>query len=372
MNLHASYRVLSGLRIRIACAAVGTALSIGIMSALPLPVASAAPSVNPGSCGSVLLAGSAWLGGRGVNVKSNGADEGLGSDCSSAHSYVNGVLAGDEWQCPELVSRLYLSQGWIHATWAGDAGQPLWNNTPGNLSKQANGQVSYLGPGDVVIINVFDNGTSDGGHALVVNDSSHVTSGTVDLVSQNSGAPGNAKPQVSGTISGGKVSIGGGGGGWTYQTIGVVHAPSTQQGVLDFIKTKNTGSGKVELFEIPGPNYQRQPTVATPTWFSAGDANNGWFQMEQPTVATPTWFSPGDANNGWFQLDGSTLVFIKTKNTGSGKVELFEIPGPNYQRQPTVATPTWFSAGDANNGWFQMASWTENRWRGVNAHRYRP
>ncbi len=152
---------------------------------------------------------------------------------------------------------------------------------------------------------------------------------------------------------------------------------------LVFIKTKHTGSGKVELFEIPGPNYQKQPTVATPTWFSPGDANNGWFQMDgstlvfiktkhtgsgkvelfeipgpnyqkQPTVATPTWFSPGDANNGWFQMDGSTLVFIKTKHTGSGKVELFEIPGPNYQKQPTVATPTWFSPGDANNGWFQM------------------
>jgi hypothetical protein len=34
-------------------------------------------------------------------------------------------------------------------------------------------------------------------------------------------------------------------------------------------------------------------------------------------------------------MDGSTLVFIKTKNTGSGKVELFEIPGPNYQSPPT-------------------------------------
>ena len=279
MKLHNSYCVLPVMRVRMAYAAVGTALSIGIMSALPLPVASAAPSVNPGSCGSVLLAGSAWLGGHGVDVKSNGVDEGLGSDCSTAHSSVNKVPAGEEWQCPELVNRLYLTQGWIHATWGGDAGQPLWNSTPGNLSKQPNGKVSYLGPGDVVIINVFDNGTPDGGHALVVNDSSHVTSGTVDLVSQNSGAPGNAQPQVSGTISGGKVSVGGGGGGWTYQTIGVVHAPAAQQGVLDFIKTKNTGSGKVELFEVPPP-YTQAPTVATPTTFSPADADNGWFKLD--------------------------------------------------------------------------------------------
>jgi hypothetical protein len=98
-----------------------------------------------------------------------------------------------------------------------------------------------------------------------------------------------------------------------------------------FIKTKNTGSGKVELFEIPGPDYK-----------------------QAPSVATPTWFSPADANNGWFQMAGSTLVFIKTKNTGSGKVELFEIPGPDYKQAPSVATPTWFSPADANNGWFQL------------------
>jgi hypothetical protein len=53
-------------------------------------------------------------------------------------------------------------------------------------------------------------------------------------------------------------------------------------------------------------------------------------------------------------MDGSTLVFIKTKNTGSGKVEFFEIPGPNYQSPPTVATPTWFSPADADNGWFSL------------------
>ena len=45
-------------------------------------------------------------------------------------------------------------------------------------------------------------------------------------------------------------------------------------------RVHNTGSGKVELFEIPGPNYQQPPTVATPTWFSPADANNGWFQMD--------------------------------------------------------------------------------------------
>jgi hypothetical protein len=210
----------------VAFTGLACAVAVGVL-VVAGPLAAAAASVSPGACGNVLLAGTDWLGGQGVDVKSNGADEGLGSDCSSALSYVNGHLAGEEWQCVEMINRLYLTRGWITSTWPGNAGPAFYDNAPGDLSRQPNGSVSDLGPGDVVIINVFDNGTAEGGHALVVNDSSGVTSGTVDLVSQNSGAPGAAEPQVSGTISGGSVSVGGGGDGWTYQTIGVVHAPAS-------------------------------------------------------------------------------------------------------------------------------------------------
>jgi len=76
-----------------------------------------------------------------------------------------------------------------------------------------------------VIINVLRNGQPGGGHALVVNDTSDVTSGTVSLVSQNSGYLKKSEPVVSGKISGGRVTVGGGGSGWIYTTVGVVHAP---------------------------------------------------------------------------------------------------------------------------------------------------
>ncbi len=59
-----------------------------------------------------------------------------------------------------------------------------------------------------------------------------------------------------------------------------LHPHDLGAGMLEFIKTKNTQSVKVELFEIPDPNYESAPSVATPTWFSPGDANNGWFQMD--------------------------------------------------------------------------------------------
>ncbi len=42
------------------------------------------------SCGTVILSGSSWLGGNGVNVYSNGGDEGTGVSCGGT-STVNGM-----------------------------------------------------------------------------------------------------------------------------------------------------------------------------------------------------------------------------------------------------------------------------------------
>jgi hypothetical protein len=211
---------------------------------------------------------------------SNDGDEGKGKDCSSASSYVNGVYAGEEWQCVEMVNRLYLSKGWISSHWAGDAGDPFYDNAPGNLTKQPNGSVSYLGPGDVVVINVFYNGASLGGHVLVVNDSSNVTSGTVDLVSQNSGDPSKAEPQVSGIISGGSVSVGGGGGGWTYSTVGVVHAPTAAPPSAPGAPSATAfthGSGQASVSwsapadnGAPIDNYQVEEDNDQQTWTTSG------------------------------------------------------------------------------------------------------
>ena len=183
------------------------------------------------SCGKVLFpttASGAWvIPGGGVPVYSNGqSDEGTDSDCvqpAPTYSYVDGVRAGEEWQCVEFVNRLYLTRGWISSQWVGDAGEPFWQHTPSNLVKQPNKSVTYLGPGDVVIIEINNN--PDDGHALVVNNASDISSGSVNLVSQNSGLKTNSEPVVTGTLSKGTVTVAGGGNGFTYTTIGVIHAP---------------------------------------------------------------------------------------------------------------------------------------------------
>jgi len=180
-------------------------------------------AVAPGACGSVLISGSSWLDGGGVNVYSNGADEGTGVSCGGGINY----------QCVELVNRLYKTKGWISSYWYGNGGRSspsardsLWDEAPGNLSKQANGGISYVGPGDEVSINIYDGGTFiEDGHTLIVNNSSSISSGTVYLVSENSGSPSSANPQITATLSNGTLTIPNS-GAWSYPVIGVVHAPT--------------------------------------------------------------------------------------------------------------------------------------------------
>lgn len=175
----------------------------------------------PSKCGQVMIGRGSWLGGNGVLVRSNGSSEGTGNDCSPQGSYVDGVLAGRRWQCAELVNRLYLTRGWTKAIWSGNAGKPMWDNAPGNLTKQVNGNVDYLGPGDVLDINVYYKGKFVSGHVFVVNATRHVISGSIGLVSQNN----SGVAQKPGSISNGTVTVSGAGFGWTYHVIGVIHAP---------------------------------------------------------------------------------------------------------------------------------------------------
>lgn len=196
-------------------------------------VARPASRTDPGTCGSVLLPAASWLGGGGVDVMSNGADQGTGKQCSKALSRVGPVTAGERWQCVELVNRLYLTRGWIASAWNGDGGE-LFATAPGNLAKQANGSITSVSPGDVVSIRERHNGKlRPHGHVAVINTSGTVTSGTIPLVNQNGGSKGNALVTSYATLSGGKLSLPGG-SGWSYVVVGVVHAPLlTTDGVRD-------------------------------------------------------------------------------------------------------------------------------------------
>lgn len=105
---------------------------------------------------------------------------------------------------------------------------------------------------------------------------------------------------------------------------------------IGFVKTKNTGSGTVEVHvdQLVSGTYKR-------------------------VLATKTDFSPADAGNGVWELFGSVngqpeLGFIKLRNTGSGTVEVHwdEWNGSAYKRAGDYTSD--FSPGDASFGSWQL------------------
>jgi hypothetical protein len=116
--------------------------------------------------------GAGWLQGAGVDICGTGG---------GGKNYVdnkNGdpTQTGAKWQCVEMINRLYLLRGWTVAFWRGN-GDTLAKNIPPGLSKQDNGHISYINPGDIITLD-----GPNGGHAAVVNS---VTATTINLISQN-------------------------------------------------------------------------------------------------------------------------------------------------------------------------------------------
>lgn len=120
--------------------------------------------------GTVLIPGSRWLGGQGVDVISNG---GTGADC-----YNTG--AGHRWQCGELVNRFLTVRRWGPAI-SGNAGQFYANASGAAYDRHPIGSGYLPVPGDVV---VWSGGAGGGfGHAaIVVGDGG----GRLTVVEQNS------------------------------------------------------------------------------------------------------------------------------------------------------------------------------------------
>jgi CHAP domain len=184
----------------------------------------AAESAARGACGSVLLPGANWLGGGGVDVRSNGVDQGTSKECSKSVSMVEGVTAGERWQCVELVNRLYLTRGWIQSAWTGD-GDQMYANAPRNLAKQPNGSIASVSPGDVVSVREAHHGSRRAhGHSAIVDTVGTVTSGAVPLVSQNGGSKVYPLVVTNAYLHDGTLTIPGG-SGWKYTIVGVVDAP---------------------------------------------------------------------------------------------------------------------------------------------------
>ena len=143
--------------------AVVLLVTVGTPSFLAPMGASTAMSPGAGARASVACTGpndfnaeyrsSSWPGGfTGVPVYSNGTASYV-SNCYDTATTPSGksVETGMEWQCVELVNRLYITKGWISSHWAGD-GDDLYATAPKTtapkpLLEQLQRSITYLAPG---------------------------------------------------------------------------------------------------------------------------------------------------------------------------------------------------------------------------------
>lgn len=171
------------IRTRRTVAAAALALGLGVAVAVPTEAVGAASAASRAAprCGTVLVAGSSWLGGTGVDVRSNGATQG-GRSCAGS-SYANyAVQAGGGWQCVELATRLYYVKGWGAVGTAGNGGaRYIPEGSPG-LEFHPNGSGYTPVPGDLVV-----EAAGTYGHVTVVD---RVVGAAIYAVEQNANVTG--------------------------------------------------------------------------------------------------------------------------------------------------------------------------------------
>ncbi len=144
--------------------------------------------------GTIILPGSAWFGGHGVNVYSDGADGGSG-----------------HYQCVELFERFINTEGWYHGlAGAGIEGaNQLFGAVPSSsFDKHPNGSGYIPVPGDAVIFS-----GERWGHVAIVNS---VAAGHVELIEQNAAPSGRTTITITGSTLGND--------GPYLSVIGVLHA----------------------------------------------------------------------------------------------------------------------------------------------------
>jgi hypothetical protein len=284
-------------------AVAGIAATVALLS---LATPNASPAGGSAVCDDVLVPGPAWLGGLGVDIRSNGPYTTTGISCRKYITDLNGKVPqwGLGWQCVELVNRLYLSRGWTTSTWTGNGGE-MYDTAPSSLAKEPQGSIRGLSLGDVVVLG--SDPPSGVGHAAVVGA---ISGQDIKLFSQNT-LP---TPTWTATFSNGTLTVprlip-------AMQVTGVVHAPYHGAGywmlsaggeVYGFGDARNTGS------PTPLGNSRRAVRlVPTP------DAGGYWVVDDGGNISTYGNASDlGSVNIGALHT-GETVTGLSTTPSGKG------------------------------------------------------
>jgi hypothetical protein len=338
-----------------------------VASGAPMAVAATHPTVpraitttsctGPGDFGTQYLS-SAWPGGfTGVPVYSNGSASYV-SNCYNYATTPSGtsVKSGMEWQCVELINRLYISRGWINATWTGD-GDQLYSTAAsvGLTNEQRQGSITYLAPGDVISFN----GPISGGHAAVV---SEVSGSSITLVNQNTSS---SNKISTGTLSNGSLAM----NGWAgYTPIGVIHAPQSG-GSGPTITTTSLPSG------VLGQLYTASLSASGGTggynWTllsgslpgglalsSSGVVSGHPFAVGTTSITVKVTDSSGSSSSAVVSLSIAPISYYYVYYVGSdGAIHVLLWNGSEWQNQTLGGSPlkkTAVSAFAGTNGYFYV------------------
>ncbi|WP_436527456.1 CHAP domain-containing protein [Actinoplanes sp. HUAS TT8] len=199
---------------RIRSVLMSLTLAAGVVTLPAAPAAAAA--------GTVLLAGNQWFGGAGVPV------------CNPTWSTCGGQAAvGSAGQCVELAQRFYQSKGWYRGYFPRVAGAiDIYTNAAGlGMTRQAQGAITTVVPGDMLVLSGGSTRLSDGriaGHVAIVDGVTVNADGsrTLSTVNQNAKVVRQAARWHAGTVD----------SFWsTHQVAGIVHDPDN--------RNSGTGSG---------------------------------------------------------------------------------------------------------------------------------
>jgi hypothetical protein len=263
--------------------------------------------------GTLLIAGSQWLSGLGVNVYSNGE---------------NGNPNGT-YQCVELVNRLITTRGWS-PTIIGNANEFYTNSSAAYFAKHGNGSGYEPVPGDIVVWGggeggwghvavvdannnglltvVEENASPTGYSTYAINSSGYVAETSYgyyvegylhplrDTISTSATTP--QPPASGGGSSGGGTGGGGTGGGGSSPTpTATTYAETT--GSVAHTWTNYSDAGGTEGAEI-ADNQTVQITCRIQGW-TASDGNDWWYQ-----IASSPWSNSYYVSADAFYNNGAT------------------------------------------------------------------